>query len=152
MTVLEIKQNLLEHCKETVVKRHEKISKNISDIEESLLEESKSSAGDKHETGRAMLQIDRENAGKQLQEIENLQKILPKIDVKAVSDYARLGSLVYTNQATYFMSISIGDVLVGKTHYFCVALQSPIGGLLLGKKKGEVFQFNGREFKVTSIK
>ncbi|MFC7356210.1 3-oxoacyl-ACP synthase [Jejudonia soesokkakensis] len=152
MTVKEIKQHLLDHCKSTVEKRYQKITQTISDIQESLLEEDKSSAGDKHETGRAMLQIDRENAGKQLQEIENIQKVLPKIDVNATSDYARLGSLVYTDHATYFISISVGDVLVGKTHYLCVALHSPIGSFLSGKKKGDEFTFNAKMYKVTSVK
>jgi len=152
MTVTEIKTSLLEQCKNTVYKRHDKIKQTIADIEESLLEEGKNSAGDKHETGRAMLQIDRENAGKQLQEIENLQKILPKIDIKATSDYARLGSLVYTSTAVYFISISVGAVVAGTKHYLCVALHSPIGTLLSGKKKGESFSFNGKEYTVTSVK
>ncbi len=151
MTDKELKVELLEHCKETVEKRYSKIKQTISDIEESLEDESKSSAGDKHETGRAMLQIDRENAGKQLHEIENLQALVKKIEIKVISDYVRLGSLVYTSNGSYFVSISIGLVTVGKTGYFCVALQSPIGQLLSGKKKGESFAFNGKEFVVKSI-
>ncbi len=151
MTDKELKVILLENCKETVKNRFAKIKQTITDIEESLEDESKSSAGDKHETGRAMLQIDRENAGKQLHEIENLQGLVKKIDIQTTSDYVRLGSLVYTNNGTYFISISIGQVTVGKTNYFCVALQSPIGQLLSGKKKGDSFTFNGKEFLVKSI-
>ncbi|WP_432412342.1 3-oxoacyl-ACP synthase [Rasiella sp. SM2506] len=151
MTDKELKVALLDHCQETVNKRFDKIKQTISDIVESLEDESKSSAGDKHETGRAMLQIDRENAGKQLREIESLLALVKKIDIKAVSDYVRLGSLVYTNNGTYFISISIGQILVGKTGYFCVALQSPIGQLLSGKKKGEAFTFNEKKFVVKSI-
>lgn len=152
MTVKELKIALKEQCSLTVEKRYQKIKQTISDIEESLFEESKSSAGDKHETGRAMLQIDRENAGKQLQEIEQLQRTLPKIDVAAHSDYARLGSLVYTEKATYFLSLSIGDIVVGKSHYFCVAIGSPIGQHLLGKKKGDTFTFNNTTRQITSVK
>jgi len=151
MTDKELKVALLEHCQETVEKRHDKIKQTIAAIVESLEDESKSSAGDKHETGRAMLQIDRENAGKQLHEIENLQALVNKINIKAVSDYVRLGSLVYTNKGTYFISISIGQVTVGKTNYYCVALQSPIGQLLSGKNKGDTFLFNEKEFVVKSI-
>lgn len=151
MTDKELKVELLTHCKETVQNRFAKIKQTISDIEESLEDESKSSAGDKHETGRAMLQIDRENAGKQLHEIETLQALVKKIDIKTVSDYVRLGSLVYTSNDTYFISISIGQITVGKTGYYCVALQSPIGQMLSGKKKGNSFIFNGKEFVVKSI-
>ena len=151
MTTKELKTTLLNYCKDVVSKRFNKIKQTISDIEESLLEESKSSAGDKHETGRAMLQIDRENAGKQLQEIEKLQQLVRKIDINSKSDYVRLGSLVYTNQATYFIGISIGVVTVGKTNYVCVALNSPIGQLLSGKKKGDSFVFNEKEYTIKSV-
>jgi len=152
MTVKEIKQTLLNECERVVKNRFEKAEEAITGIVESLKEESKSSAGDKHETGRAMLQIDRENAGKQLREIENLQRILPKIDILKISEYARLGSLVYTNHATFFISISIGAVVVSKTNYFCVALQAPIGLLVSGKKKGDSFSFNDKNYTITSIK
>ncbi|RMA66056.1 3-oxoacyl-ACP synthase [Ulvibacter antarcticus] len=152
MILKELKSALLAQCVQEVENRHQKIRKTISDIEESLLEESKSSSGDKHETGRAMLQIDRENAGKQLKEIESLQSLIPRIDIKTVSDYIRLGSLVYTNQGNYFISISIGLVTHSKTNYICIALHSPIGNFLAAKKKGDSFAFNGKEYKITSVK
>jgi hypothetical protein len=152
MIVKVLKTSLFEQCSQMVEKRYLKVKQSIADIEESLFEESKSSAGDKHETGRAMLQIDRENAGKQLFEIEGLQSLIRKIDIKTTSDYVRLGSLVYTTQGTYFVSISIGAVLVGKTSYICIALHSPIGNLLAGKKKGDGFIFNEKEYKILTIK
>jgi hypothetical protein len=152
MIVKVLKTSLFEQCSQMVEKRYLKVKQSIADIEESLLEESRSSAGDKHETGRAMLQIDRENAGKQLFEIEGLQSLIRKIDVKTTSDYVRLGSLVYTNHGTYFISISIGAVMVGKTNYICIALHSPIGNLLAGKKKADTFIFNEKEFKILTIK
>ncbi|MCB0451654.1 MAG: 3-oxoacyl-ACP synthase [Aequorivita sp.] len=152
MTALEIKNELLQHCQKQVDNRYSKIKQTIADIEESLLEEAKSSSGDKHETGRAMLQIDRENAGKQLQEIEKVAQLLKKIDVKATSDYARLGSLVYTDRFTYFISLSIGTVTLGKTDYLCVALNSPVGLLISGKKKGDEFTLNGNSYKINGLK
>jgi hypothetical protein len=152
MTILALKTELLQHCQSQVDIRYSKIKQTIAAIEESLFEESKNSSGDKHETGRAMLQIDRENAGRQLQEIEKVVLLLKKIDVKATSDYARLGSLVYTDRFTYFISISIGTVIVEKTNYLCVALNSPVGILISGKKKGEEFNLNGEIYKIKDVK
>ena len=151
MTAIEVKSQLLQQCKIQVDGRFSKIRQTISDIEESLLEESKSSSGDKHETGRAMLQIDRENAGKQLREIEIIAQISNKIDINATSDYARLGSLVYTDKFIYFISISIGMVAIANTNYLCVALNSPVGLLLSGKKVGENFILNEQLYKVTAL-
>lgn len=152
MNTIILKTYLLEHCQKQVDSRLVKIKKNIADIEESLLEESKSSSGDKHETGRAMLQIDRENAGKQLQEIEKLTATLQRIDIESSSPYARLGSLVQTDKYIYFISLSVGAVTVEETQYLCVALNSPVGMLLLGKQKGEEFTFNGITHKILEVK
>lgn len=152
MNAVELKTELLQHCQKQVDNRYSKIKQTIADIEESLLEEAKNSSGDKHETGRAMLQIDRENAGKQLQEIEKIVPLLKKIDVKATSDYARLGSLVFTDKFIYFISLSIGTIPIGKTDYLCVALNSPVGLLISGKKNGDEFNLNGNVYKIISVK
>ena len=152
MTTNEIKAALLEQCSLTVENRYQKIRQTIRGIEESLFEESKSSAGDKHETGRAMLQIDRENAGYQLHEIEQLQRTILKINITSSSENARLGSLVITEKATYFLSLSIGAIVIESAHYYCVATSSPIGQQFLGKKKGESFTFNNTTSQITDVK
>lgn len=151
MNTLEIKQILFKNCVERVDNRFQKIHQTIVDIDESLLEESKSSAGDKHETGRAMLQIDRENASKQLQEVELLKALLKKIDLIQTADYGRLGSLIKTNNAHYFIGISIGNVVVNNKSYICVALNSPMGKMLKGKKKNDSFIFNNITQKVLKV-
>jgi len=151
MSVIRIKSELLKECSELVENRYQKIRTTIDSITEAMQEESKSSAGDKHETGRAMLQIDRENAGNQLREIEAVKLILRKININTVSDYVRLGSLVNTNQGYYFISISTGAIIHEKTTYYCVALQSPIGIQLAGKKEGDTFHFNNNEINIQSI-
>ncbi len=143
MTVVQLKSHLLGHCQQQVDARYNKIKQTISSIEESLWEENKSSSGDKHETGRAVLQIDRENAGQQLLEIEKLTQILKRIDIRSTSEYARLGSLVYTDRFIYFISLSIGAVTIGETSYLCVALNSPVGLLLSGKRERDEFNLNG---------
>ena len=151
MTAKEIKEALFKICAEKVENRYQKIKQVLEDIKESLLEESKSTAGDKHETGRAMLDIERENTSKQLQEVEVLMSILKKIDINSKSDYVRLGSLVKTDKATYFISLSIGAVDLNKKSYVCVALNSPMGEALLGKKKEDTFTFNNQEYKVLLV-
>lgn len=151
MTAEAIKTELLKHCQKQVDNRYFKIKQIIETLEESLLEESKNSSGDKHETGRAMLQIERENAGNQLREIEKLLQLLKKIDIETASDYARLGSLIYTDGLTYFISISTGMVSLENLNYCCIALHSPVGMLLSGKKKGEMFTFRGEVHKITEV-
>jgi len=151
MTTLELKFELQQQCKDLINFRLERIQKTILDIETSLKEESKSTSGDKHHTGRAMLQIDRENAGNQLREIEKVIHQLDKVDISTTSKTIRLGSIIETNQANFFMSISVGKLEANLSIYLGIAPNSPIGMNLLGKTEGEQFNFNGRVYKIEKV-
>ncbi len=151
MNIEDIKHKLLDECHEYVQRRLQRIQGSIADIQESLTTETKSTAGDKHETGRAMLQLEREKAGKQLAEVQRLQEILYKIDISSTSAPIHLGSLVMTSQGNYFLSISIGKIAVDNQSYLAIAVNSPIGKLLLGKRIGDSFSFNGNHFGIINI-
>jgi transcription elongation GreA/GreB family factor len=146
-----IKEKLVEKCSLWIKERHQLINKTLTDIKLALEEESKSSAGDKHETGRAMLQIERENAGHQLSEIENVEQTLKRVQITEPSGLVHLGSLVTTTQATYFLSISAGKFIIDNKEYYCIAPNAPIAQLLLGKRKGDSFVFHNEEFIIESI-
>lgn len=151
MTNQELKTTLLQFCTQWINGRHQNVLQSIADIETSLKDESKSTSGDKHHTGRAMLQIERENAGNRLKEIEKVLQQLHRISINFSSKQAHLGSLVYCSNATYFMSISAGITTVNNQDYICIASNSPIGLLLLGKKKGEAFSFKQKEVEIMEI-
>ena len=151
MTILELKFELQQQCKDLIKLRYDSINKTISDIEYSLKEESKSTSGDKHHTGRAMLQIERENAGNQLREIEKVMHQLGKVGISLASETIRLGSIVETNQSNFFMSISVGKLETNNLIYLGVAPKSPIGMCLLGKTKGDQFNFNGKVYKILAV-
>ncbi len=152
MNTEDIKQKLLDECKIYVQQRLQRIQSTIEGIQESLTSETKSTAGDKHETGRAMLQLEREKAGKQLAEVQKLQEIVHKIDIASVSERVHLGSLVKTTRGNYFISISVGQIKIDGQMYFAVAANSPIGRLFLGKTVGDQVTFNQNNFKIINIK
>lgn len=142
---LNIKQQLLNACFHFIEKKHTTISKSIASNKSDLFSETKSSAGDKHETGRAMIQLEMEKSGQQLAEVQIMQESLSKIDIEKDSKFACLGSLVITTKGTYFLAISVGKVVVEVHEYFVISAQSPIGKQLLGNKVGDFIPFNGAE-------
>ena len=146
-----IKESLFKQCEAFVENRLQSIQKTISEIQESLHSETKSSAGDKHETGRAMLQLEREKAGQQLAGAQKVKEILAKIDSSKPSKNVCLGSVVYTTQANYFISISAGKLTVDNTDYFAISPNTPIGQLLLSKTAGEEVIFRKQSFIIKSI-
>lgn len=146
-----IKEELYDHCERFVQDRMNRIQNRIANIQESLNSETKSTAGDKHETGRAMLQLEREKAGVQLAEVQKLQETLAKIDIHSPSKVIRLGNIVETSLGNYFLSISSGKLIVNNKTYFAIATNTPIGKLLLGKTIGDYFNFNGNEIQIKNL-
>ena len=139
-----IKQQLFESCQNYVQDREKTVKEIISSNQNALQSETKSSAGDKHETGRAMLQLEMEKAGQQLAVIDQMKMILDRILVNDNSEIIKLGSLVITNKHNYFLAISAGEIQIDKNRYYAVSAASPIGKLLLGKKVGNEITFNDK--------
>ena len=148
---MDIKIILLQECFAHVNSRLQTIEKTIQSNQKALSSETKSSAGDKHETGRAMLQLEMEKAGQQLISIQQMKETLAKIDVVKDSNLARLGSLIETNLGSYFLSISAGKLKTEVTTVFAISTSSPIGKVLLGKKTGDVLSWNGKEINIQKI-
>jgi hypothetical protein len=134
-----------------VNKRLYNIENVISSNQKALQSETKSSAGDKHETGRAMLQLEIEKAGQQLSGITQMKAVLSKIDISKTSKNACLGSLIFTDKARYFLSISAGQLVVADKSYFAISVASPIGKLLLGKQEKDAISFNGITIVINEI-
>lgn len=152
MTIMNnLKQELFIQCQAFVDSRLKAIQKTIGEIQESLTSETKSSAGDKHETGRAMLQLEREKAGHQLSEIEKLNQLLSKIDVAKSSEIIGLGSLIFTTQANYFIIISAGELKADEQSFYAISANTPIAKLLLAKRKGDQIEFRDQKFEIIEL-
>jgi len=151
MNNLNIKAQLLQLCHNRLDARLQSVLAVIEDIKQSLETETKSSAGDKHETGRAMLQLEREKAGHQLVEIEKTTQILSKINAKTTSKNIGLGSVVFTTTSNYFISVSTGELKVENETFYAISANTPIGQLLLGKKIGDELTFRNITFNITKV-
>ena len=148
---MNLKAALFQRCQEEVNNRMNTIQEIILSNQNALQSETKSSAGDKHETGRAMLQLEMEKAGQQLAGVIQMQELLSKIDVSKRSNIAHLGSVVFTSKANYFLAISSGKLTVLDNEFFAISVASPIGKLLLGKKENDTISFNGESIKIQEI-
>ena len=145
----EIKNKLFSACAKFVQDRADTIQNIINSNQQALNSETKSSAGDKHETGRAMLQLEMEKASQQLSSINEMKSVLSKISLEN-SDIIKLGSLVKTNHINYFLAVSAGEIKIENQVYYAISPSSPIGRLLLGKRVGNSFIFN-LEFTIKTI-
>jgi transcription elongation GreA/GreB family factor len=146
-----LKEKLFLECKAFLSKRRLVIENLISEIEISLQSETKSSAGDKHETGRAMLQLEREKLGKQLAENDILKEVISKIDITKSNSLVGLGSIAYTTEACYFIAIGVGEVVIDNQKFYIVSTKAPISRALLGKRIGDNIVFRDRKAKIINL-
>lgn len=146
-----MRKQAYQFCQEYVDSRIQRIQQQIHEVRQSLTAESKSTAGDKHETGRAMLQLEREKLGQQLLEAEKMQQVLKRAAIIKTTGKVTLGSLVETDKATYYILISAGNFESDGRNVFCISAKTPMARLLIGKEKGSSFVFNGTTHKVLNI-
>jgi len=123
----------------------------INAAKESRDNETKSSVGDKYETGRAMVQMELEKSQAQLVQTENLKASLSRIDPNKLFTTVEFGSLVKTNQGIYFFLIAFGKIVIENENVFCLSPVSPIGKVLAGKTVGDKVMFQGKDIEIQSI-
>ena len=123
----------------------------LTDLKESGSNETKSTAGDKHETALAMLQIEQANTRGQLQELLVQKAMLKKLDPALSAAMIVNGSLIKTNRGYLYMSVALGKAVINDITVMALSPQSPLGQKLLGLKAGEVAWMNNTEYLVESI-
>ncbi|MCG3164732.1 MAG: hypothetical protein POELPBGB_00491 [Bacteroidia bacterium] len=113
--------------------------------------EDKSSAGDKHETGRAMAQLEQEKAHKQLHEARELNNALLKINPDQTSAKVIAGSLVVTDKNIFYVAVAAGKIEADGKIVFALSPASPIGQKLLGLTVGKQMEFNGQFYRIKEV-
>lgn len=112
-------------------------------------EETKSSAGDKYETGRAMIHLEKEKIASQLNESIKLQKVVAQLRYKNVG--TGLGKLIVTDQGVFFIAVSLGLVTLAGVKYLVISPVAPLGRLLATSKVGGAVSFNGKTYQIEEI-
>ncbi|MBQ20670.1 MAG: 3-oxoacyl-ACP synthase [Flavobacteriales bacterium] len=146
-----IKKALHQRCLTLAEDRIVSLQHILKEAQQAANNETKSSAGDKHETGRAMAQLETEKLTAQLSEALNIKQNLTQINPTITNNTVVLGSMVYTNKGNFYMAASIGKVTIANEVFFAISPASPIGKLLLTKKEKESFSLNDNEYTILAV-
>ncbi|WP_019947720.1 hypothetical protein [Hymenobacter aerophilus] len=146
-----IKPRLHALCLAYVHERLAAIQAAINAAQESANSETKSSAGDKYETGRAMAQNERDRNLVQLQQARQLLAEIQRINPELPCDAVRPGALVHTSMGWFYLGISAGKLPLDGTDYFAVSAAAPVAAALGGKRAGESVSFNGKSVQVLAV-
>jgi transcription elongation GreA/GreB family factor len=146
-----LKEKLYKQCLDYVQKRMEAAEQGIKEAQQASKDDTKSSAGDKYETGRAMMQQETDRNLGQLNEANKLKVILNQITTTASALQAENGSVVVTDNGKFYIAISAGTLIVDGEQYFAVSPASPMGLKLKGVKAGSEFSLNGKNYQIISV-
>lgn len=147
----QFKLAVYDACLESIKSKIDIIADALVDAMEAGNDESKSSAGDKHEVGKAMMQLEQEKLSSQLDELEKQEDELKRINLNLQNDYVAKGSLVYTNQGYLFVGIGLGRIKIGDQVVSVVSTSSPLGKKLIGLKQRESLDVNGTNYEIRKI-
>lgn len=145
------KSDIIAALHSIVDQRIELSRRELDSIATSKESETKSSAGDKYETGMAMLQLEEQKAHFQLSKANELKKALSLIQPEELHEKIQLGSLVQTTNGLYFLSIGLGQVKVDEHPVYVLSITSPIGLQMKGKTKGEKFVFQDTRIQILAV-
>lgn len=148
---MKVREELLKSCHTYVNERILRLEASVRDLEHDLGNETKSSAGDKYETSREMINAEISQLERQLKEFKKLKGILSLPQLQKASTAIQLGSIVITNAANYFVAIPVGEVNIDKEKFYAIGINSPMAQLLNGKQKGDVFTFREKEVKILDV-
>jgi hypothetical protein len=145
------KQKLIEACNDYFRNKIASLNAIIHDVSESSNSENKSSAGDKHETSKTMMQLEREKLGMQLKEAEIQLAEFEKIDFHKNFLKVEHGSLVKTDKGCFFIAGSVGRILLEDQTVFVISAQSPLASAMINHKEKDTVSFNGVSYAIKNV-
>ena len=148
---IDIKKQLFQACIDYVQGRIAAAKQAIDDAQAASEDETKSSAGDKYETGREMMQQVTDRNMAQLNEANKLKVQLSQIRPEHSSETAETGSLVVTDNGKFYIAISAGSIKIDTETYFAVSPASPVGLKLKGLKVGNKFSLNEKHYLIKEV-
>jgi transcription elongation GreA/GreB family factor len=145
------KKYLIDKCKAEIIAKKEAIEEEMENLKISLGAETKSSAGDKYETSREMMNQEKGKLQSQMAVLNQQLETLSKINASFKHEKIGLGSVVKTSASNYFISISYGKVSDGKQDVFMISAITPLAQQMINKKVGEEVVWNGKSILIEEI-
>ena len=148
---MNLKEEVYKHCLAIINNKISLLQLTLNDLRNSAANETKSTAGDKHETALAMLQIEQENTGRQLQEALQQKLHLERIQIELKTTNVVNGSLVKTDRGVLFICCAIGRLSVNEISIIAISPQSPLGSKLLGLQVNNTVEMNKIIYTIEEI-
>ena len=148
--MLALKIKIIEKIKKEIEGKIVDVKSNYENTRESRNADTKSSAGDKYETGREMIQIEMNKLQALLSQYQSQLNLMASLDSKP-HELVKNGSLVKTNQGYFFIGLGLGKMQIETIEFFSISMDSPLGLQLKSKVKNDFYELAGKKYQVLDI-
>ena len=136
------KSEFLSFLNEKIEYKIRKANEYLESIQESIRSETKSTAGDKHDTNRELMQQERNKAAQNVSHQLLAQKTIMELRKSKSSKQIGFGSLIQTNRSFIYIGLSIGKVAYKDQNVLCVSPVSPLARAFESKTENQEVDFN----------
>lgn len=145
------KESIVLTCYQSVQNQITNLNNMVSDLALDALNDAKSSAGDKHEVGLAMMHLEQEKLNQKLSILLQQKQILGAITFTNSSKIIVVGSLIKTSNAYFLVSIALPKFIFDNISVFSISPEAPLTKEFLGKKAQDIAVFNGVTYLIEEI-
>ena len=138
-------------CGDLLEKKRKDQNLELKALSDSAASDTKSSMGDKYETGREMINLEKSKIAEQISNTAKMILALNSIDLEKKMSVGQLGALISTESNHYYVSVSLGELNLNGEQVYAVSPVSPIGRSLLDKKIGDSFNMGPKSFEIIAI-
>lgn len=149
--LFDLKRKVHAHCIAVLAERIRNAEAGVEEAREAGRSDTKSSAGDKHETGRAMAQLEMEKQQAALGHLLGLARTLQGIDPDRRRQHIERGALLQMEQGLFYVAAALGKVHVDATDVMVISPESPLLAALIPMNIGEVREFKGTRYRLIGI-
>ena len=145
-----IKQKLFDACKQ-VVEEQVQSAKEAMEIAQGSANEEKGMMGDKFESFREQMQIERDRHAERYDKALQARAELNKLDPSLTKTLVSLGAIVLTDHMNFFISTSVGAVVTDTLSVMAISTNTPLFKEMAGKAKGGNFQFRDKIYLIKDV-
>lgn len=136
-TVFE-KNDIRNYVKTVITEKIEKL-KNFIDFTLEASRDIKKTP--KYDSMREEMQEEIYQMQKQLAALHDLKRNMAKV-LNNATERVQLGSLVITNKARFYISVSLGEFFFEGDRFYAISPESPMAKKMMGMKSGDDFTLN----------
>ncbi len=151
MDLFNLKQVLHAQCIALLAERIKYAEAGVAEAMEAGRSDTKSSAGDKHETGRAMAQLELEKQQAALGHLLILVRAFRGIDPDRRHFHIERGALIQMEQGLFYVVVALGKVQVKDHDVMVISPESPLLAALVPMNVGELREFKGTSYRLIDI-